>query len=872
MKNPRLQTITYGPFSGGINRAVARDKLSPNELYEACGVTLDKRGDLTGIYENDFNGDLSGGLANHEFPNVLATYNTMHVPYRVIYWPEDGKLWQLYGSNSAGATSIRRQDVDRSYGTYAATACIYQGWMILCGTGQQALAVHDDYSCNRTVTITSATYTTGTGVVSSITFGAGSIENVIVGDIVRFSDGQGKEITAVNHSGGTFTIATGAGGATLVNGTTIERFRPVRLGYTYLTDGTVTVTNGSKTVTGASTAFTADMVGSYITVCQNATTWSRPYMDKRSYKIAAYTSATEITLEDEYEGTTGSTLAYRVDYDTDATVLAQAPLQISQPFVYKDRLFGVGADPNAQNGAGNYNFLYFAGDTEEEDIFDFMVWDQDTTEYPIGINAGAIQRCVPLVDRCVVFLQNAVYELRGDVPPDPAFGSDLADRPLTDKTGLTTYDAVDVGPDGQTLYFGSPDGLFRIYGAVVEPIDQKIRDHELYRTGMQWVCYFDNKIYCTDGEEYPSYALAGNTQSTMPLGYSPTVRWQTPPIWILDLPSSSWTYTQRIYGKPTNDTEIETLYSAGLHGGIFNPYRGDFTNTERLYFANMGIMQPVNHPDNVRGDRYYHASTIVTPSFDGGDYAPKKIRSVRFALGNNTTNTHNPTIVLPANDPYAWTTSVISRELSPVHSATGYRLYTANGAGGRGETSVPVCIGDFNEYVALGTHAPQEFPVVNYVEMTTANRYVYNNFAAAASYTVDRIEGLLYLASTDSANPFSFSLMDSSRNSLALREVHADFDRLCNTNGNYYWFSVGIAPVTLTAGTTYKLGIYMLAGTIRAATNGTANRYSYDGVTESSLDSNAMVIRAVRSNGAIKAIDSLSEIAVDYLPLPGRKR
>lgn len=69
--------------------------------------------------------------------------------------------------------------------------------------------------------------------------------------------------------------------------------------------GTVDVTNGSKTVTGNSTVFTAAMVGRKI----------RVNSENAYYRIAAFVSATEITLEAPYAGDTDTTLTYSIYKD-----------------------------------------------------------------------------------------------------------------------------------------------------------------------------------------------------------------------------------------------------------------------------------------------------------------------------------------------------------------------------------------------------------------------------------------------------------------------------------------------------------------------------------------------------------------------------
>lgn len=67
------------------------------------------------------------------------------------------------------------------------------------------------------------------------------------------------------------------------------------------TAGTVTVTNNSTTVTGASTVWTALMVGRWFTAIQ----------DGYWYRITG-ASATSLTLEEAYQGTTGSALTYNL--------------------------------------------------------------------------------------------------------------------------------------------------------------------------------------------------------------------------------------------------------------------------------------------------------------------------------------------------------------------------------------------------------------------------------------------------------------------------------------------------------------------------------------------------------------------------------
>lgn len=65
--------------------------------------------------------------------------------------------------------------------------------------------------------------------------------------------------------------------------------------------GTVTLTNGSSTITGSGTTFTQAMVGRWIYA-------TPPTGDGNWYEIGGYTSATVLTLINQYQGTTASSI------------------------------------------------------------------------------------------------------------------------------------------------------------------------------------------------------------------------------------------------------------------------------------------------------------------------------------------------------------------------------------------------------------------------------------------------------------------------------------------------------------------------------------------------------------------------------------
>ena len=80
--------------------------------------------------------------------------------------------------------------------------------------------------------------------------------------------------------------------------------RHVELTQDDYTTGTVTVTNGSQTVTGSGTTFTAKMVGQWIQVTDGT--------DGNWYRVSAFTSATVLSIENFYQGTSGGTKTFRI--------------------------------------------------------------------------------------------------------------------------------------------------------------------------------------------------------------------------------------------------------------------------------------------------------------------------------------------------------------------------------------------------------------------------------------------------------------------------------------------------------------------------------------------------------------------------------
>jgi hypothetical protein len=70
------------------------------------------------------------------------------------------------------------------------------------------------------------------------------------------------------------------------------------------TTGTVTVANGSTTLTHSATGFTPQMVGRWLQVTDGT--------DGKWYRIASYTSTSQLNLENYYEGISGSGRTFRI--------------------------------------------------------------------------------------------------------------------------------------------------------------------------------------------------------------------------------------------------------------------------------------------------------------------------------------------------------------------------------------------------------------------------------------------------------------------------------------------------------------------------------------------------------------------------------
>lgn len=84
-----------------------------------------------------------------------------------------------------------------------------------------------------------------------------------------------------------------------------------RLGTTYYSTGSVSVTNKSTTLTGVGTTFTSAMVGKWIVIGYSSTTGASGA--GYAYKISEFTNTTTMTLAEPYRGTTLDQAAYEIE-------------------------------------------------------------------------------------------------------------------------------------------------------------------------------------------------------------------------------------------------------------------------------------------------------------------------------------------------------------------------------------------------------------------------------------------------------------------------------------------------------------------------------------------------------------------------------
>lgn len=134
------------------------------------------------------------------------------------------------------------------------------------------------------------------------------------------------------------------------------------------TTGTVSITNGTTTITGSATTFTQAMVGR----------WFKVNTDGSWYRIASYTSATQIDIENNYEGITVSGGAYTIGESP------EVPEEVHELLAYRaaEMYFaGLRGDPSSK--AQYWGNMFFTGDGNNN--------SRDLTSVRAGL-LGAINR------------------------------------------------------------------------------------------------------------------------------------------------------------------------------------------------------------------------------------------------------------------------------------------------------------------------------------------------------------------------------------------------------------------------------------------------------------------------------------------------
>jgi hypothetical protein len=802
-------------------------------------------------------GTFESTALTNTFTDTVANADAF-VPLRVIYWSARGKLWQLAATQVSGSTSVREESLNYSFASYDATAVTYDDRLILCGAGQQARAYHTSFVATDKPVYLGGQYVSSTGSVTyaTVTSGSATVSGASTtwssylapGMKITFCDGTTTSYTwrRTTQENRSYTIGTVSSNTSIVltetysGATRRVGFRAAttnlqvnlpflwdgRLGFvgsepvTYTT-GTVSVTNSAATCIGSGTSWVGKV-----------STSDTINIDGTTYAISAVVSDTSLTLASNFSGSTNTAATYTI-----------------------------------YTGGGDYNTLYFAGDPDTvnnnltPDPYDWMYVDPASATV-IGYNEGAIQRVVPLEDRMVVFLQNAIYEVRGTVAIDFSLGSNFSITRIRGGLGLSTYDSCDVGTDGQTIYFGSPDGMYRLYGNQVEAIDLKIRDHEGYRKNMQFACYFDNRVYFTDATDAPTKVGANYQQ------YGDRVaddwRQQLVNIWVFDIPSNSWTYFRRL-------TASSALYAFGLHGGLFNPYRGDLTVAEKLMVGAQVGCKSINDATSVSAQTY-HESYITTPHTDFNDLSFKRVyRAVaefQNAFGDTSITVG---CTMPATGRYNPVTSIATTNASTIQNADTLRN-NYFGKGGRGVSNVSATLGFHGDYEILTSPTMTRNVSLDY---TTAVSVVATKLASAsfsASLPADKktITAIEFLIAGGDIGTMIFYLFDSSGAILTSGATYGG--EYNSTWSSFYWYR---APIEYTIDTslTYYIGYGNDARTAARETD-TAGTYTRaGGVFTTITTASAPCYRVISSVGdpvSFKA--GLNSLSIDYIPLPGRKR
>lgn len=332
---------------------------------------------------------------------------------------------------------------------------------------------------------------------------------------------------------------------------------------------------------------------------------------------------------------------------------------------------------------------------------DFL-WLNNSNSVVIGDpHEGAIVGLYSQGDnRLLVGMESSIYEIVGNLPLDGTAPPGFDVRRVTGSAGIYADTAATFDDTGQVLYFcsGTDNGMYRLYGQTVERIDDKIREHPSHPnnasapTGFSHVTLSNKRLYCQTDETAPT-------------------------IWILDLLTGSWTYTQRVnsgQGQQQSDGAAlelsdgsyasNNLYNgSGSHGGIFSPYRSAANEPDRVLVSYSDgtdyKLRTMNYmPDEHNESNLLHGVKVQTGYIDGGSQAPKRIRQIRVLNTKPLVDDNGGAAFTEAR--VSATSSegetTLSRDVTPdwTDSQGDSDKYRVQGVGGRGDTSVSVTVND----------------------------------------------------------------------------------------------------------------------------------------------------------------------------------
>lgn len=258
----------------------------------------------------------------------------------------------------------------------------------------------------------------------------------------------------------------------------------------------------------------------------------------------------------------------------------------------------------------NSNAPGFTGDAN---IFDWMIEDS-TGQIVFSVEEeGEIVALAALEGSIVVFLENAIRVIEGDLPLGNAIPPNFRTDVISTRLGLTSKRAFVIDDESQTIYFAAKDGLYRLYGRNIERIDSKIR----YAFGR-----YENPF--TRVVKQDKWLFFVNENQSVPS------------IWILDLTTETWWRDERSGGLSLSVGQTAALMApfdddSGIEEKIF------FGARESLYTYNDLEEIPAFPTQNSTVPHKCYVQTGFTESGDSGTIWPRRVsvRTSKNETGNS---------------------------------------------------------------------------------------------------------------------------------------------------------------------------------------------------------------------------------------------